>query len=101
MAELPLYPVREIDLGDWILRLDGTVLELFRRGVDDGAIRLHLKHLAVEAKPRDDGLRLTVGQEIGGLVIGTKLDVPAEQRDEVMAFFAESRRRRDSYSNLG
>ena len=101
MAELPLYPVREIDLGDWILRLDGTVLELFRRGVHDGAIRLHLKHLAVEAKPRGDGLRLTVGQEIGGLVIGQKLDVPPAQRDEVMAFFAESRRRRDSYSNLG
>ena len=52
MAELPLYPVREIDLGDWILRLDGMVLELFRRGVQDGAIRHHLKHLAVEAKPR-------------------------------------------------
>ena len=101
MAELPLYPVREIDLGDWILRLDGMVLELFRRGVQDGAIRHHLKHLAVEAKPRGDALRLTVGQEIGGLVIGQKIDVPAEQRDEVIALFAESRRRRDSYSNLG
>ena len=101
MAELPAYPVREIDLGDWILRLDGTVLELFRRGVTDGAIRLHLKHLAVESKPRGDGIRLTVGQEIGGLVIGQKIDVPPEHRDEVMAFFAESRRRRDSYSNLG
>jgi hypothetical protein len=101
MAELPLYPVREIDLGDWILRLDGMVLELFRRGVQDGAIRHHLKHLAVEAKPRGDTLRLTVGQEIGGLVIGQKIDVPPEHRDEVMAFFAESRRRRDSYSNLG
>ena len=101
MAELPLYPVREIDLGDWILRLDGMVLELFRRGVQDGAIRHHLKHLAVEAKPRGDGLRLTVGQEIGGLVIGQKIDVPPEHRDAVMAFFAESRRRRDSYSNLG
>ena len=54
----------------------------------------------IHLEPRGDGLRLTVGQEIGGLVIGQKLDVPAAQRDDVMAFFAESRRRRDSYSNL-
>ena len=33
-------------------------------------------------------------------MIGHKLDVPAEQREEVMAFFAESRRRRDAYSLL-
>ena len=100
MPELPLYAAREVDLGDWILRLDGTVFELFRRGVSDGSVRLHLMHLAVEAKPKGDGLRLTVGQEIGGLVIGHKLDVPAGQREEVMAFFAESRRRRDAYALL-
>ena len=100
MAELPLYPAREVDLGDCILRLDGTVFELFRQGVSDGSVRFHLKHLAVEAKPKGDGLRLTVGQEIGGLVIGHKLDVPAAQREEVMTFFAESRRRRDAYGLL-
>ena len=100
MAEIPAYPVLEVDLGEWLLRLDGTVFELFRRGVIDGATRLHLKHMAVEAKPRDEGLRLTIGHEVSGMVLGHKVDVPASRRDEVIAFFSESRRRRDAYALL-
>ena len=100
MAEIPRYAVLEVDLGDWLLRLDGTVFELFRRGVIDGATRLHLKHMAVEAKPREDGLRLTIGREVSGMVMGHRVDVPSARRDEVMAFFSESRRRRDAYSLL-
>jgi hypothetical protein len=100
MAEIPAYPVLEVDLGEWLLRLDGTVFELFRRGVIDGTTRLHLKHMAVEAKPREDGLRLTIGHEVSGMVMGHKVDVPDAQRDEVIAFFSESRRRRDAYALL-
>ena len=70
MAEIPLYAVLEVDLDPWLMRLDGTVFELFRRDVADSSSRIHIKHLAVEAKPRDGGLRLTIGQEIGGLVMG-------------------------------
>ena len=100
MAEIPSYAVLEIDLGDWLLRLDGTVLELFHRHAVEGATRIHIKQLAVEAKPRKDGLRLTIGHEVSGMVMGNKLDVPQDRRDEVMAFFAESRRRRDAYALL-
>ena len=100
MAEIPAYPVLEVDLGEWLLRLDGTVFELFRRGVIDGATRLHLQHMAVEAKPREDGLRLTIGHEVGGMVMGHRVDVPGPRRDEVIAFFSESRRRRDAYALL-
>jgi len=100
VAEIPAYPVLDVDLGAWVLRLDGTVFELFRRGVIDGATRLHLKHMAVEAKPREDGLRLTIGHEVGGMVMGHRVDVPGPRRDEVIAFFSESRRRRDAYALL-
>jgi hypothetical protein len=34
------------------------------------------------------------------MVMGHKVDVPGRQRDEVMAFFSESRRRRDAYALL-
>ena len=98
MPEIPPYQVLELDLGEWMLRLDGTVFELFRRGVIDGATRIHLKQMAVEAKPREDGLRLTIGHEVSGIVMGHKVDVPGSKRDEVMAFFSESRRRRDAYA---
>ena len=99
MPEIPPFPALEVDLGDLLLRLDGTVFELFRRSVADSSTRVHLKHLAVEAKPRGDGLRLTIGQEISGMVMGIRLEVPAARREEVLAFFAESRRRRDAYAS--
>ena len=100
MAEIPLYAVLEVDLDPWLMRLDGTVFELFRRDVPDSSSRIHIRHLAVEAKPRDGGgLRLTIGQEIDGLVMGAKVDVPAQRQAEVMAFFDESRRRRATYGS--
>jgi hypothetical protein len=90
----PLAPI-EVAFGDWILLLDGNVFELFHRRASANT-RLHIDHMAVEAKPRDDGLRLTIGHEVDGMVVGQKVDVPADRRDAVMALFAEARRRRDS-----
>ena len=100
MAELPLYPVLEVDLGDWILRLDGTVFELFRRGVDRRRDPPPSQAHGGRGEAARDGLRLTSATRSAGWSIGHKLDVPAAQRDEVMAFFSESRRRRDAYALL-
>ena len=94
MAELPPLSVHEVLAGDWVLRLDGTVLELFHAGTEI-VRRRHVRFLAVEGKDREGGLALTVGMEVSGQVIGDRVFVPAAQRDDVMALFAEARRRRD------
>ena len=85
----------EVAFDDWVLRLDDTVFELFHRLTTPGT-RVHIRHLAVEAKPRRDGLRLKIGHETSGMVIGQSVDVPPEHHDAVLALFAESRRRRDA-----
>lgn len=96
MAALPSLPVHEVVAGEWVLRLDGTVLELFHDRVRD-TTRLHVRHLAVEAVPRGDDLRLTVGFDVGGRVTGDRVDVPGAHRDDVLALFAEARRRREAF----
>lgn len=93
----------DIDLGDWILHLDGPVLDLFHEsGVTH---RWHVEFVAVQAKPRKDGtLRLTIGIERFGVITeGARIDVPPERVDEVTAFFerARSRRTRPRTDGLG
>jgi hypothetical protein len=85
----------EAAFDDWVIRLDGTVIEVFHRLVDPSS-RYHIRHVAVEATPRGNGLRMKVGHETSGRIVGHRIDVPAEQRDAVLALFAESRRRRDA-----
>lgn len=85
----------EVAFGDWVVRLDGNVIELLHRLTTAGT-RFHISHVAVEAKPRGDALRLKVGHEVSGMIVGQNLDVPADRRDAVLALFAESRRRRDA-----
>lgn len=85
----------EILLDDeWVIRLDDNVVELMHR--TGTSHRFHVKHVAVEAKPRDEGgLRLRVGVEAGGEIVeGTTVDVPAEMEGEVTELFGEARRRR-------
>lgn len=93
----------DIDLGEWILHLDGTVLEVFHEsGVTH---RWHVEFVAVQAKPRDDGaLRLTLGIERFGVITeGARIGVPAERVAEVTEFFerARSRRARPRTDGLG
>ncbi len=88
--------VAEVQLGDTVLRLDGTVVELLHKsGVNN---RFHVNHVAVEAKPRrEGGLSLHVGVEIGGVIQqGMRgIEVPAAQRGEVEALFERARSLRD------
>lgn len=85
----------EILLDDeWVIRLDDNVVELMHRtGISH---RFHVKHVAVEAKPRDEGgLHLRVGVEADGQIIeGTTVDVPAEMEGDITELFGEARRRR-------
>lgn len=87
--------VIEVAFDDWVVRLDGNVLELLHARVQPTQ-RHHVSHVVVEAEPRRGGMRLTIGHESGGMVIGQKVDVPGAYWDRIQALFAESRRRRDA-----
>ena len=85
----------EIVIGDWVLRLDGNVVELLHQtGINH---RFHVNHVAVEAKPGDEGgLKLRVGIETDGKIVeGTTLDVPEEFESDVTELFTEAKRRRE------
>jgi hypothetical protein len=85
----------EIVADDWVIRLDDTVVELLHKtGINH---RFHVNHVAVEAKPRDEGgLRLQVGIEVDGQIVeGGTVDVPTELEGGITALFGEAKRRRE------
>lgn len=93
-------PTIEIVLGDDVLRLDDTVVETLHRAAT--GYRFHVSHVAVEAKEKRGTLHLRVGFDVSGSVVGgTRLAVPPERQDEVLALFAEARRRRDELATGG
>lgn len=88
---------RELEFGgDQLLVLDGRVVEYFKR--DQPAVasgwRWHVKHLAVEGKPRKDGgVKLRIGRERdGGVWAGAIAEVPPEDVDAVMKFFEAAKK---------
>ena len=86
--------VLEVVLGEFVVRLDGTVVEvLHRTGLSQ---RFHVTHVAVEAKPaKDGGLKLNVGVDVGGVVLnGSRIAVPADRVADVTALFDVARERR-------
>lgn len=86
---------RELVIGDHVLLLRGHVLETFHTtGLHQA---FHVRHLAVEGKPRRDGdLDVVLGVDVRGQIMnGARLRVPAARQSEVLGFFAEARRRRD------
>jgi hypothetical protein len=85
----------EIIVGDWVIRLEDNVVELLHStGLSH---RFHVNHVAVEAKPQDNGgMRLRVGVESGGEVVeGGTIDVPPELEGDVTDLFGEAKRRRE------
>lgn len=87
----------EIRIGDeWVICLDDNVVELMHKtGINH---RFHVMHVAVEAKPGDEGgLKLRVGVDVDGQIVeGTTVDVPAEQQGEVTELFGEAKARREA-----
>ena len=84
----------EVVLGEFVLRLDGTIVEVLHRS--GSSHRFHVSHVAVEAKPaQDGGLKLNVGVDISGIVMnGDRIGVPADRVAEVIALFDEAKARR-------
>ena len=85
----------ELVVGDWVIRLDDNVVELLHStGI---AHRFHVNHVAVEAKPHDNGgMKLRVGVEAEGEIVqGGTIDVPAEFESDVTELFGEAKRRRE------
>lgn len=85
----------EVLLGEFVLILDGRVVEILSStGLNQ---RIHVNHIAVEAKPqRDGGMRIHVGIESAGIVQqGAKIAVDAARVDEVTALFERAKSRRD------
>lgn len=88
-------PVSEVIVGDWVIRLDGTVVEvLSKTGL---FYRWHVTHVAVEARDRTDGsLDLSIGIEAAGMVVnGPRLRVPPDLRDAATRLFEHAREIRD------
>ena len=86
---------REVNLGDYVIRLDDRVVELLHRsGID---IRIHVNHIAVEAqKAEDGGIEMHVGVEAGGKIQqGARLKIPAERANEVIDLFEAAKELRD------
>ena len=85
----------ELILDEWVIRLDGNVVELMHKtGL---SCRYHVNHVAVEAKPKEGGLSLRVGIDAGGEIVdGSTVPVPAERQSEVEALFTEARKRREN-----
>lgn len=93
-------PTIEIVLGDDVLRLDDTVVEVLHRAAT--GYRFHVSHVAVEVKEKRGSLHVRVGFEVSGTIVGgTRITVPAERQAEVLALFAEARRRRDEIAAGG
>ena len=84
----------EVIWGDWVLRLDGNVVEMLHRS--GLGYRYHVNHVAVEAKPADHGMTVRVGIDVGGTIVeGTTMEVPLQVQSQVEGLFAEARKRRE------
>jgi hypothetical protein len=84
----------EVIWGDWVLRLDGNVVEILH--ATGLGYRYHVNHVAVEAKPQQGGISLRVGIDVKGTIVeGTTLEVPSETQSSVESLFAEARKRRE------
>ncbi|MFA4927034.1 MAG: hypothetical protein WC558_00850 [Patulibacter sp.] len=93
-------PTIEIVLGDYVLRLDDTIVETLHRAA--AGERFHVSHVAVEAKEKRGMLHVRIGFDVSGTIVGgTRIAVPPERQDEVLALFAEARRRRDEIAAGG
>lgn len=85
---------REVVVDDSVLMLRGNVVETFHSSGTHHAF--HVRHVAVEAKPRKDGdVDVRIGIDVRGTIVdGARMRVPGSRFDEVRALFDEAKRRR-------
>lgn len=71
--------VEELILGEWVIRLDGNVIELLHK--TGRFYRYHVTQVAVEGKPNENGLSLRVGIDGGGAIVeGAPFPFPPSAR---------------------
>lgn len=86
-----------------VLVLDHRVVEIFdaTHKTVSGSPRWHVDHIGVEAKPRKNGLRITIGarlpdQSMSYIGAQAVLDVPEDKVSDVLAFFDQAKAARAS-----
>jgi hypothetical protein len=85
----------EVQGHDWLVSLDGNVLEVFNRST---SFRFHVAHLAIEGKEKGDGLKVVFGRDIGGgQSRDTDLTIAPDRRAAMDALFAEVKVRKDAW----
>ncbi len=86
----------EVNLGPYVIMLDGNVVELMHKsGID---LRIHVNHIAVKAEPipDDGGMEMHVGVEVGGKIQqGVRFKVPPDRQGEVIALFEKAQELRE------
>lgn len=88
-------PMYELHLDDeQVLILNGRVVEMLRADRPIDSNRFHVRHIAVEMKPkRDGGFKLKMGLRRGGEVWNLcEADVPPEKADDVHRFFEQAKK---------
>jgi hypothetical protein len=86
----------EVNLGSYVIMLDGKVVEIMHKsGID---LRIHVNHIAVKAEPMEEGagMDMHVGVEQGGKIQqGVRFKVPADRQAEVIALFEKAQELRE------
>lgn len=88
----------EFALADEILMLDGRVLEIFHRGVEE-SVRYHVAFLRVTATPDGAGFRVRLGRAHGAddITGGRRWKMTAEQFAGFQTFIADAIAARDGH----
>jgi hypothetical protein len=86
----------EFAFDDEILVLDGRVLEIFHRGVEE-SVRYHVAFLRITATPDGPGFRVRLGRAHGAddIVGGRRWKMTAERFAGFQAFIADAIAARD------
>jgi len=88
-------PMYELHLDhEQVLILNGRVVEMLRADRPIESNRFHVRHIAVEMKPKRDGnFRLKMGLRRGDAVWNLcEATVPAEKEDDVHRFFEQAKK---------
>lgn len=86
--------VDEVIVGDYVLRLDGTVFEILH--TSGSGHRIHVNHVKAEGTEKGRDLKLNIGIEAvkGVITNGAKLRVPEAQVSSVLALLERAKQAR-------
>ena len=87
----------EFAFDDWILVLDGRVLEIFNSGTET-TTRYHVSHLRIDATPNGDDFKVRLGRayQENDIAGGVRWKMNAERFAGFRAFIADAITARDN-----